>query len=213
MFCNACGQDNPPSARFCGHCGKSLDLVPSVQAQPNIVGSPEPFGFRSGMSKEEVLSLVPPECVLKDEGDSLQLSTAPKPHDDFQIYVVSVSPSTGLCQVVGLSKDITTNVYGEAIKDKFSELKAALSKRYGNPANTYDFLREGSIWTEAREWTMALLKEERTLNAFWRLPRNANFNVEAKASSQESCFLVLRFQFENFHSWLVEHNERKDRVF
>ena len=33
MFCTACGRDNPPSARFCGHCGKPQASVQQAQSQ------------------------------------------------------------------------------------------------------------------------------------------------------------------------------------
>lgn len=34
MFCPSCGRENPPDARFCGHCGKPQISVQQAQSQP-----------------------------------------------------------------------------------------------------------------------------------------------------------------------------------
>lgn len=34
MFCTACGHENPPNARFCGHCGKAQATLHQAQLQP-----------------------------------------------------------------------------------------------------------------------------------------------------------------------------------
>jgi hypothetical protein len=61
--------------------------------------TPEPFGFRRGMTKAEVIAAVGAKAVVKDEGDTLILSTAPKPHPDFNAYSVVISPTTGVAYV------------------------------------------------------------------------------------------------------------------
>lgn len=192
--------------------GPHVEESKTEQTKLGALNAPEPFGFRVAMSKAQVLALMSPQSVLKDDGDSLELSSAPAPHEDFQTYVVSVSPSSGIAQVMALSKDITTNVYGEAVKQKFDDVKAALNKHYGDPTNAFDSLGEGSIWTEPTEWMMGLAKAERILSAFWAAPNNTHVSLEASASTQESGYLIVKYQYSNFETWLAEHNEKRNRV-
>jgi hypothetical protein len=221
--------DGPPSSNKTAELGRYkqiLQQAPSVEsvrapvieeakAEPTkleALNAPEPFGFRVAMSKAQVLALVTPQSVLKDDGDSIELSTAPAPHEDFDTYVVSVSPSSGIAKVMALSKDLTTNVYGEAVKQKFDEVKAALNKKYGDPTNTFDFLGDGSVWTEPTEWMMGLAKGERTLSAFWATANNARISLEASAAAEESGYLIVQYEYSNYETWLAEHNQKRNRV-
>lgn len=36
MFCSSCGANNPDTALSCGTCGKVLQGVPTLQAQPGV---------------------------------------------------------------------------------------------------------------------------------------------------------------------------------
>jgi hypothetical protein len=190
------------------------DPPPNTPRQnPGESGAPEPFGFKVGMTKTQVVALLGPGSPSKGTADTLEFKTAPTPHPDFETYAVSISSSTGLAQVIAPSKDIQTNVYGEAIKEKFDDVKAALITKYGEPSNSFDFLRAGSIWNEPKDWTMALLKEERTLSAYWKASGGTMIVLEAVGLSNGRAYLRMKYQFSNFSTWLREHDQKQNSVF
>ena len=94
------------------------------------------------------------------------IAKPPKPHPSFAIYGVEISKNYGVIAIIASSKDITTSVYGEAIRNEFDKIKNQISISYGQ-SKDYDLVKTGSIWDEPKDWMMALLKEERALGAFW----------------------------------------------
>ena len=66
----------------------------------------------------------------------MDVTTAPKPHPVFESYVLTFSADKGLLAVSALGKDVPTNVFGEEVHSQFLELRAALSKIYGDPSLT-----------------------------------------------------------------------------
>ena len=112
--------------------------------------------------------------------------------------------------MIALSKDIETNVYGETLRAKFNGLKDALSKKYGSPTNFFDFLGEGSIWSEPRDWMAGLAKKERTLSAYWKAEGDVAVSLEAFASSEEGGFLMIQYQYPNFADWVREYEEGRN---
>ena len=83
--------------------------------------------------------------------DQLRLRTAPKPHPDFDGYLVTISPQRGLVKLLASGKTIETTRYGDEVHRAFEEIRDAVSKVYGPPEHTYDFLRADSIWTGPSE--------------------------------------------------------------
>jgi hypothetical protein len=126
----------------------------------------------------------------------------PKGHSDFEMYQLVITPKHGLCKVIALSKDVSTSVYGEGLKDKHEKLETAVSQKYGH-AKRYDFLQSGSIWNESRDWMMGLLKNERTLAAYWtdeasELPDNIHaIALKAHALRTEIGYIELGYEFKN----------------
>ena len=170
---------------------------------------PQPFGFTRGMTKAQILSLLGKDAVVVDRGDNFMVSTAPKPHPDFETYILHVSTSSGLAGVSANSKDISTNVFGESLKNKFFEVEDALEKKYGKPVTIRDEVADGSLWTEPQYWMMGLLKEDRTLEARWNYG-NASIALYAIARSQETGYLLLAYELSNFGTWKREHDQKRD---
>jgi hypothetical protein len=175
-----------------------------------------PFGFEPGMTKARVLELVGKEAVRKDDEDSLVLTTAPQPHTVFETYVLLFSPQKGLVKILAVSKDIRTSVYGDEVKQSFSDISDALAKAYGT-GQKYDYLRTGSIWNEAEDWMMGLLKQERVLASVWTFdpPRGQilSIGLEAGALSREGGYLHLSYEFVGFAEYLESKKKDRDKVF
>lgn len=79
-----------------------------------------PFGFRSGMSREQIVQAVGKENVAAIDSDALGgvtmfVSTAPKPHAAFTDYVLDVSPERGLLRIEAFSRSIDTSEDGSEL--------------------------------------------------------------------------------------------------
>jgi hypothetical protein len=197
MFCSKCGSQFQPGARFCGKCGEPNETSPILDAAPRPVSpQTEPFGFRAGTSKTDLIGLMGADSIEFDSDGILSLKKAPKPHPDFVQYTLYISPSVGLVKVVGTTSFISTNAFGEAVRSKFSQLSAALEHRYGKPKDIFDFERAGGLWTEPQEWMMSLLQGERSLVNCWNL-EGIDIFIKADAVSTEQAVLRISYEFPN----------------
>lgn len=134
-----------------------------------------PFGLEMGMKVSQL-----PGKPKSLSGGFYELSTVPKPHSSFEIYVVKVAPSTGVCYIKGIGFDITTSSYGIQLKSAFEELRGKLNAAYGK-SNLSDFLLTGSIWDKPNDWMMGLIKKERYLASQWGSEYGSNLPSDIKS--------------------------------
>ena len=176
-----------------------------------------PFGFEYGMTKAALIKLVGRDAVKEEKDDVLVLKTAPKPHELFESYTVFISPEHGLLKIVAVSRDIATSEYGDEIRERFEGIHTGLEKVYGEPTHAFNFLREGSIWNEPKDWMMGLLKKERTFGAYWDIkpPREhlTLLGLEVIALSTETGYLRLAYEFEGWEQYVDERQAKKSDVF
>jgi len=92
---------------------------------------------------------------------------------------------------------VQNDAYGNALHSQFDTFQEALDKKYGEHQE-FDFLRDGSIWNEPKEWMMGLYKRERVLRSYWG-DSTSNIRVELKASGLGSSdgWLTLYYEFAN----------------
>src|SRR5262245_27128042 len=72
--------------------------VLSEQRNTGVEDSASPFGLRMSMAKEELRD------IQLDKGRpglpyAFMLSSVPKPHPSFELYIVQVTPKAGLCRI------------------------------------------------------------------------------------------------------------------
>ena len=170
---------------FCG----ALVIVPGT-----VVAGP--FGIEQGMKKGQL-------NIQKKIEPFLYLITPPKTHPEFKTYVVNHHPKTGVCLLRAVGVTINTSVYGTELRNKFEEIREQISKIYGINKLT-DMLREGSIWSEPKDWMMALKKKQRGLQAKWSINTGANLKdgimqilLGPRATTTESGYLLLQYKFSN----------------
>jgi hypothetical protein len=176
-----------------------------------------PFGLEFGMTREQIVKLVGQDAVkhLKDEPDDvLKLSTAPTPHPDFAEYSLIISPERGLVCITASGKAIQTTRYGEGLKAAFTEIRDALSRTYGAPTVTFDFLEPGSLRNEPQDWMTGLLKNERELISLWNFkipyPKHiTSIFLKATALSMDEGTLELTYPFEGF---IEDANSKKAKA-
>jgi hypothetical protein len=176
-----------------------------------------PFGFEYGMTKEQVIAAVGQSAVKKATSDSLEVTTAPKPHPAFESYVLVISPTRGLVKLVAIGNTIRTNGFGSEVQEAFTETQVLVVKNYGSPEKAYDFVRSGSIWHEREDWMMGLAKKERVLASFWDFVNSpthiTSMKLEAKALSSDAGFLALAYEFEGFEEYVDAKTANAGKVF
>ena len=166
-----------------------------------------PFGVQMGLS---VADLEAAGLTIKKEQPGIYSSkSTPSPHKAFEGYNFVISDVSGLCKVNAVGKDIATNSFGEDLRSAFKELKGALTEKYGEPSDDYDFLRKGSIWRDSRDWMMALKQKDRTLASFWSLKSTSHGGLEAvmldaSATNSNEGYITLRYSFKNESECLEE---------
>lgn len=179
---------------------KSEEKSQSAAKTPPADG---PFGFKQGLTRDEVESMAgESSTLLPGSKNAYLLNTAPKPHGAFEKYVAVIGDVSGLCVVRGIGKDITSSRHGIQLKTSFNEMDATLSELYGSSEKT-DRLLPGSIWKEPEDWMMGLVKEERFLFAKW--PRKGqvlkndldSVFLGVRAKSSDTGYLVLEYLFQN----------------
>lgn len=157
-----------------------------------------PFGLYMGMKvsdfKEGQLEKIVPYVY--------KISIVPNPHSDFKYYLLMIGPKAGLCCIYASGKTINTSVYGTDLKTAFKEMQEGLTKVYGTPDSSYDFLESGSVWNESNDWMVSLFKKERFLSTFWKgssLKNNINYiRLEADVLSFSEGFISVKYEFTNF---------------
>ncbi|MDO8369135.1 MAG: hypothetical protein Q7S71_00170 [Candidatus Nitrotoga sp.] len=142
-----------------------------------------PFGLEMGTPLSELSKIM---TLKPDVPYIYSTPLVPKLHPDFDTYQLVVTPNQGLCKVLAYSRLIKTSAYGSELVSKFNTLNENLTLKYGSPKR-YDFVKQGSIWQEPRDWLMGLRKNERTIASIWsnekrELPDNINLiQIKAKA--------------------------------
>lgn len=127
--------------------------------------TPQPFGFRDGMTLDEI-KIIDPEAVNVNN-DVYILRTAPDHHRDVDFYVVKIHKDEGLYVIKAMFNDVKCNDYGDQLKDKFAETRRGLIQQYGQPTHDFDFVRSGALWDEDRYFMRAISEEQRYLAAGW----------------------------------------------
>ncbi len=172
-----------------------------------------PFGLTRGTTKAQVIQLVGKSAVVEDTPDALGgtdlvISTAPKPYEEFEKYLLIISKSDGLLKVVAIGKDIDTSADGEQLRDHYTEVLNALSSTYSTPTNSYDNLKEGSIWSDPQDFMMGLLRQDRTLTSFWFASKDVPIKdditaikLSVGASSNSVGYITLGYEFLGFDAY------------
>ncbi len=188
----------------------------SGASTPYSSRKPTPFGFGRGMTKAEVLKLVGNRAVKKEDEDSLMLTAAPKGYPDFELYHLIFSPKAGLLKLVAISKDVDSDAYGDELRSKFSSIKQALTETYGT-GKELEYLHDGSIWNERRDWMMGLTKKERTLAVYWDFGTGQNglsdVVLEARGLNSDTGYLSLAYEFEGWSDHVDQVTKKKESVF
>lgn len=157
------------------------------------------FGLSMGVSEGEVFRLL---GVKPDSTGSVTTKVVPRPDEGFEIYRLRISTALGLCRVSGIGRNIAMGDSGAELKRAFTALASRLTTRHGPASGTVDRLNRGSLFDEPNEWTMGLLREERTLLAYWEPPANAadlsRVSLRAVALNRSTGYLLLAYESRDY---------------
>lgn len=157
-----------------------------------------PLGVEMGMSKDSFSSL------REIDYNYYQTEYVPRQSSLFDFYQMSFAPN-GLCVLVGVGRDVATSKDGEVLKQEYTRVYQALSKKYGKPYDEYDYLVKGAKFSDAENWMKAIEVEERSYEAHWgesddfTLPHNLeSISLRTKASDEVTGYIVIRYEFDNY---------------
>jgi hypothetical protein len=184
-----------------------------------------PFGFDQGMTVEQVRALVGREAVTGQETDSgfgtiLHLKTVPRPVPQFTGYDLLFSPTAGLVKIIAITDPIATASDGTGLRAQFDNTEKLISRGYGDPANVFDFLHAGSIWSETQDFMLGLNKKERELSVYWEsapgkpLKDQVNaLELEADGLDGNTGALMFICEFTGWHAYLDQKKAKQAAAF
>ena len=190
-------------------CIKTLLLSALLLAMFTGVGQADVFGLKKGMTVEQVRALEFGKLEkVRDTSEEIWEVKNPQMPKGAGIAMFIIVPGKGLLKA-GFFWNIETNAYGDAIKQKFRELKNILSEKYGT-GQTIDFLKQGSIWTQPQYWMNALVDKDRML--FWYSDKGLTNEltyvfVEAVGTTSRKGHINLGYEFQGW----VEYVNARDK--
>jgi hypothetical protein len=186
----------------------SLALVGSAFAQDR----PTPFGFKAGWSHDQVVSAVGKSHVKLEKDSIVVFDSSPGTTNGFNRFTTAIS-SKGLAKVSG-AVDVPTNRSGEQVREKYAAIKSALVAKYGAPKNDWDFLHAGALFSEPEDFTMSLVKEERTLSCSWELASGTTIVLEANGSSSQEAKIYLSYEFHpEFDTYAADQKKKEQTAY
>jgi hypothetical protein len=165
-----------------------------------------PFGIEFGMTLEQIkqISKTEPKNVEND----YYIITPPNTNDQFEIYVVCISPKYGVYIIRAISKAINSNVQGTALKSRFNDLVLTFEKTYGKYKKE-DFVIQGG--SDFYYFMYSLSIDERVLMASWgkkegsKLPQEMlAIYVKAKATNNSTGYLLIEYYSQNYEKIKAE---------
>lgn len=128
----------------------------------------------------------------------------PQPNREFEGYMATATPETGICSVTGVGATYENDNYGVSARTAYSVMKEALRAKYGT-YKEFDSLEAGARWKQPREWVWSIFKNERTVSSFWDEEARSSLPVgirriglQIKAIDATGAYLSLRYEFANF---------------
>jgi hypothetical protein len=98
--------------------------------------------------------------------DNIYRIRPPTPHPLLVDYLCEASEQIGIVWLKAISRVVENDSYGGGVKDLADRLAGQISSRYGT-AKKFDFLADGSIWSEPREWVQSITLKERFYSFTW----------------------------------------------
>ena len=144
---------------------------------------------------------LPSGAVDVDDG-YFTVSSPPKPHSLFELYMVKYTPETGVCRITAGSENFENDKYGNKVTVAYDKLVKTLDKKYGPNGDSIERLNPNALWDEADEFAMSLVKGDRT-HGRWFEPSVNNkeefdyVEITIDASDSSTTYITLVYQNRN----------------
>lgn len=169
-----------------------------------------PFGLTKGLSVPAVRKRVRVLTKVAIEQYTYTTDSVPRPHHAFELYALIITPSTGLCKIVGIGRTIDNDNYGTELREAFRQLQEPLTAKYGQP-HMLDSLDAEYGFKDSASWMMSLYEKQRTYAAAWAGADSAGvgggiaaITLEAVGLSPSDGFLRLSYFLDNFNECYAE---------
>jgi hypothetical protein len=159
----------------------------------------QPFGFRQGMTFDELKEIDPDIRLLSDD---IYVVNAPKPSPLFDSYSVRIHKIEGLYSVTAF-KSVETNVFGTTLKSYYEDIVDGISGMYGEPTSNRDYLFPRSMWNYPKDYMKSLTENDRELVSFWDLGASDNGGLEEIFLNVTAVYtnygnITLGYKFKNY---------------
>jgi hypothetical protein len=180
-----------------------------------------PFGFDYGMTKDQVIAIVGSKNVIKNKDFLLQVAAAPKPDDNFEVYLLLISPEKGLLKIIATGKTLETSGDGTELRVYFGAMRDVLARKYGPPTKSHDFLQPDSKLDAPGAFTESLRLKQRVLACNWDVTAEKRKSVgaeadhiigvilQAKGLRRTAAWLELTYEFEGFSAFYEQEVNKK----
>ncbi|ESQ93283.1 hypothetical protein ABAC460_00860 [Asticcacaulis sp. AC460] len=159
-----------------------------------------PFGIEMGtrLKDLQVQQVIGVSGLVKEA-----LVTVPQPDPEFELYMVSVSETAGVCNILAVGVTYKDDHDGQKVMAAFDRLSRALAETYGMPMDSQNELKAGAVWKDDADFAASVLHEERDVYMMWLGSRKPgaenilNIMLAVQASSESETQLVLKYDFKN----------------
>jgi hypothetical protein len=186
---------------------EALALPQAADPQGPAPDGAATFGFYAGETRAQIVAAIGKESILKQDGDILEVNKAPRPDANFDNFLLIVGPKQGLVKMIATGKDIEDDPTGKQMKAQFFTFKTDLTKSYGDPSDTFDFVDAKSTLKGSGQFMMALTKTERTLAVYWTKKDFGNqitsVSVEGNGLGNDKGYLSMEYEFSGYHAYLL----------
>lgn len=155
-----------------------------------------PFGIEMGAAPDAK------NCTAT-KPNQFKCSDVPKPHPNFESYLLLHTEKTGICSVTAVGKDMFDVGAAWSIRTSTDELAGFLTKAYG-PGLHRDEIDKDSSLKKPEEWMAAFAKKQRTYLYQWpektgtKLKNNVRtITLRLQPLSENYAYMMLRYDFEN----------------
>jgi len=178
-----------------------------ISLEANDIKEIEPFGIKFNQPLNKAI-------VYKDisGSDMKVISNPPRPVALFIMYGVSLNKANKVTTVVGLGETHEDDDYCFTSQSEFTKIKDILTKKYGTPSKSTNYLFYDSIWKDSKDYKMSLVKNERVHYASWdTIPNHPNIEIYlTEDATRSGCFVKLVYKDKKLNLAQEKEQEKSD---
>jgi hypothetical protein len=160
---------------------------------------PAPFGLKMGARATDFAN-----AESSNSPGFFSLKSVPRPDPAFQLYIVEIGPTTGLCSIKAIGNRVDTSPRGTELQAALNTLQKTLTDTYGSGKDTSRQPTDDS-WKKESEWMRSLCIGERISTFEWSAANGSKMKpgitrivLSANACSETQGYAVVEYFFDNY---------------